>query len=114
MKFPIITVRDILILGLIIAGFIVGILLAGCKADSPPEPRFEVGYNDTEEWGIVFWAYVEPSDTIWFTMKWSWGFVKGADGTGSVAVKNVTELEDITWAAWTKKHEPKQITWKPK
>jgi hypothetical protein len=106
------TRKDIVALLIIIGGFILGWLLGCDSTTAPPESKFEVGYSDSEEYGLVFWAYVEPKDTIWWEMSCSWARWEGReDSAGVVVIKGVSRLEDIWWKAWTRNNGPDSVRW---
>lgn len=111
---PKITKRDIIAVGLIICGFMVGVWLAGCQESPEPIVVVEEGVVVGVDEGI-FWAYVEPRDTVWFEMRWSWGKIEGCVGTGEVAVEAPFDgLEDIWWKAWSKGYEADSVMLKGK
>jgi len=87
-------------------------LLLSCS--SPVESReegLELGYNQTEEWGLVFWACTSPPDTIYFSLSWSWGRIEGK-GKEAVAIKSPTTLENVWWKVWTTSLPPDSIQWR--
>jgi hypothetical protein len=90
--------------------------LLGCDSfvDPDPTPKLELGTSVSEEYGLVFWAYVEPdSDTIRAQLRWSWGTFDSL-AVGAMAVRPIGgELESsMVWKAWTRELGPDSLVWR--
>jgi hypothetical protein len=106
--------KALIVLAMLYFAILFAVLLPSCEHPTEPESKLEIGTSVLEEYGLVFWAYVEPdSDTIWAQLRWSWGTFDSL-AVGAMAVKPVGgELEStMVWKAWTRELGPDSLVWR--
>lgn len=80
---------------------LLGILLlaGGCRDPVAPEPELRVGWMSGDSLPI-FWATVEPADTILWALVWPWGGIEGRETErGAVAVQ-APDIEPLGPYVW--------------